>query len=248
MGHSSLYQYATKALRLSENEAYTLITVSRKAKQIPELKEAIFSGKINTSQARRITAVITQENKTEWIGKAAILGQKELEKEIARVAPKEAVKEKMTYVTENRIELKCGISETLMKELELVKDLLSKKTRRPSSLEDALKEVVTFYIDKKDPVKKAERSLTKPKRLASRREHMATHGGRTPIPSAVKHQVVLRDQGQCTHQIPEGKRCDDKRWVEIHHRVPVSGGGKHTLENLVSLCSNHHKLQHELEL
>lgn len=248
MGYSSLYQYATHALKLAENQAYVLITVARKAKQIPEIKQAISDGKINTSQARRITAVITQENKTEWIEKAATLGQKELEKEIARVAPKEAVKERMAYVTENRIELKCGISEALMKELERVKDLVSQKTRRPSSLEDALKEVVAFYIEKQDPVKKAERSLTKPKRLASRREHRATQRGRGPIPSKIKHQVVLRDQGQCTHQTPEGKRCDKKRWVEIHHRTPIANGGENTPDNLVTLCANHHKLQHELQL
>jgi len=172
LGYSSLYQYTTVALKLAENEAYTLITVSRKSREIPELKEAISSGKINTSQARRITAVLTPQNKTEWIGKAATLGQKELEKE---VAPKEAVKEKMTYVTENRIELKCGISETLMKELERVKDLLSQKTRRPSLLEDALKEVVAFYIDKQDPIKKAERGLAKPKRLAKQGENIWQH-------------------------------------------------------------------------
>ena len=97
LGYSSLFQYAVAGLKISENEAYTLITVSRKSKQIPELKQAISIGKINTSQARRITAVITSKNQTEWIEKAATLSRRELEKEIVRIAPKEATPEKLTY-------------------------------------------------------------------------------------------------------------------------------------------------------
>jgi 5-methylcytosine-specific restriction endonuclease McrA len=241
LGFSSLYLYATKALGLPEGQAYSLITVSRKAKQIPELKQAVATGKINTSQARRITSVITQDNKTEWIEKAATLGQRELEKEIAKAAPSQAVREKMTYVTETRIELKLGISETLMKDLERVKDLLSQRTKKPSSLEDALGEIVTFYLAKNDPLKKVQRDKT----LSSRREHMATRRGkRTPIPLPLKREVLLRDKGQCTYQT-HGQRCDQKRWIQIHHKIPVASGGTHAPENLTHLCFHHHKLQHE---
>jgi hypothetical protein len=67
---------------------------------------------------------------------------------------------------------------------------------------------------------------------------------RSPIPTSVKHQVHLRDQGRCTHKTQEGPRCNQKRWIEIHHIQPVSQGGAHTLENLTTLCSSHHRLVH----
>jgi hypothetical protein len=68
---------------------------------------------------------------------------------------------------------------------------------------------------------------------------------RTPIPSAIKHQVHLRDQGRCAHQDPHGKRCNSSRWIEIHHKRPVSQGGTHDLNNLITLCSTHHDYWHE---
>ena len=60
--------------------------------------------------------MITKENQSEWIEKASTMTQKQLEKEVAKENPKEAVKEKMTYVQESRIQLTCGISEKLMKD------------------------------------------------------------------------------------------------------------------------------------
>jgi hypothetical protein len=67
---------------------------------------------------------------------------------------------------------------------------------------------------------------------------------RTPIPNMIKHQVHLRDQGQCTHRNSNDQRCNQRRWLEIHHIHPVSQGGTHTLENLATLCSNHHRFIH----
>ncbi|MDR3608501.1 MAG: HNH endonuclease signature motif containing protein [Oligoflexia bacterium] len=66
---------------------------------------------------------------------------------------------------------------------------------------------------------------------------------RAPLPAAVLHQVNLRDQGRCTH-VTNGKRCNQARWTEIHHKIPVSQGGPNTPENLITLCSTHHQLQH----
>ena len=67
---------------------------------------------------------------------------------------------------------------------------------------------------------------------------------RTPIPMAILHQVNLRDQRRCMHVNDAGKRCDQSRWIEIHHKKPVSEGGEHTLENLITLCSTHHHWVH----
>lgn len=130
LGYASLYQYATTALKLPENQAYALITVSRKSKEVPELKQAISDGVLSASQARRITPVLTKANHKVWIDRAASLTQRALEKEIVKVAPKEAVREQMGYVQPNRIKLVCGISEELMKKLERVKVLPSQKEKR----------------------------------------------------------------------------------------------------------------------
>ncbi|MBY0470754.1 HNH endonuclease, partial [bacterium] len=51
------------------------------------------------------------------------------------------------------------------------------------------------------------------------------------------------DQAQCTHQ-QEGKRCTERRWLDIHHKKPLSQGGETTLDNLTLLCKGHHQLLH----
>jgi len=253
MGYASLFAYATKALHLSEAHAYTLITVSRKAKEIPELKKAISEGVITTNQARRITSVITPENKTQWIDKAATLSQRELEKEIVKVAPEQAVRETMKYVAPVRVKLVCGINEGLMKKLQQVQDILSQQKRSAASLEEALDELTRFYLEKKDPVKKAKRVLGKPPRNSARYEKpvslpKAAGGRRTAIPARIKHEVMKREGGQCSHKLPDGSRCEQKRWLAFHHRKAVAEGGTNTSGNLTLLCHSHHALEHDLSM
>ena len=76
-------------------------------------------------------SVITPENQAEWIAMSSTLSQKELEKKILGIKPKEAVEDKMTYVQPTRVQLVCGISEQLMKEIERIKDLVSQGSRKP---------------------------------------------------------------------------------------------------------------------
>ena len=75
-------------------------------------------------------------------------------------------------------------------------------------------------------------------RLASRKNK------RAPIPAHIFHQVQLRDGRQCSYHDHKGQRCDSRRFLEIHHREPVSQGGGNELGNLQLLCSNHHKMCH----
>ena len=179
-GYTSLFQYAVGSLKLSQSRAYELITIARKSKQVPELKIAISQGTINTGQARRIVSVITPENQAEWIAMSSTLSQRDLEKKIVEVKPKEAVKDKMTYIQPTRVQLVCGISEELMKEIERIKDLVSQSSGKPASLEDTFKAMATLYREKKDPVVKANRVLRKNK-LFIRRVQKA-QGGSSPSP------------------------------------------------------------------
>lgn len=158
LGYSSLFDYGVKALGLSEANTYAFIQVARKSREVPALKEAIQDGKLTLSKATRLTSVINNENKTNWIHKAAELSKNSLEREIARENPKAAVQERAKFVSENRLELKIGISEKLMKTLKRVQDLESQRTRKASSFEDVLGKVLEDYLEKNDPIRKAERS------------------------------------------------------------------------------------------
>jgi len=48
---------------------------------------------------------------------------------------------------------------------------------------------------------------------------------RIPLLAEYKHKVNFRDEGRCTHAHKNGQRCNQKRWLEIHHLTPVKSGG-----------------------
>lgn len=69
---------------------------------------------------------------------------------------------------------------------------------------------------------------------------------RAAIPAGTQHKVRLRDQGQCRYH-HNGDRCQNRRYLEFHHRIPVAKGGSDKAENLVLLCSEHHRAIHSLK-
>jgi len=59
------------------------------------------------------------------------------------------------------------------------------------------------------------------------------------VPAAIKRALSARDRG-CTFP-----GCHDTRFVDAHHVQHWSAGGETSLDNLVLLCSRHHRLVHE---
>ena len=63
---------------------------------------------------------------------------------------------------------------------------------------------------------------------------------RKTIPPRVRTAVLHRDRHQC--QVPD---CTNRLYLDVHHIIPRSQGGLHTEDNLVCLCSSHHRLLHD---
>jgi len=59
-----------------------------------------------------------------------------------------------------------------------------------------------------------------------------------------RNEVLSRDNKQCTVVHANGKRCKEKRWLHIHHILAKSQGGGDHVDNLTTLCVNHHRLIH----
>jgi 5-methylcytosine-specific restriction endonuclease McrA len=271
---TSLHRYAIQTLGLSENVASDFITVARKARVVPLLQEALREGNVSVSKVRKVAPVLTFENQEVWMDKIKNLSSKQLEREVATVCPREAAPERTKYVSEDRLELRMGISQEMFEQLKRVQDLESKRTAHPATLEDTLQVLLQVYLEVKAPEKRAERVLKRRERLEEtkidkkdgaetqklsvlRRTNRVKQSGnsselgnlseqnkRRAIPALVKHQIQSRDRGQCTHSDLFGKRCENRRWTEIHHIVPWAVGGGNTVENLTTLCSAHHKMNH----
>lgn len=230
-GVSSLFRYCVELLKLSEADAAKFIQVVRKAAVVPELKTAIEMGEITTTKAARIAAVITQENHQTWIQTAKNSTHRELEREVASVQPKALTKERIKVLTPEYSELKLNISKELESKLRRAQEVL-----RTGNLEQTLENLVELALNYKDPVRKAERVQNKQTAVQHRTCDVRP---KRYIPAAIRHQVFLRDQGKCTF-----KNCNETRNTEVHHKILISRGGRHTLENMTTLCYAHHSMMH----
>ncbi|MGZ6311755.1 MAG: hypothetical protein ACXWOH_14055, partial [Bdellovibrionota bacterium] len=115
-GYSSLFAYSVGALKLTESVACNFINVARKSREVPELQAAIVASELSVTKARKIVPVLTLENQEEWIEKAKSLSSRELEREVARVAPQEPV-ERIKAIGNDRVQVTIALSEELMKEI-----------------------------------------------------------------------------------------------------------------------------------
>lgn len=242
LGFSGIFNYCRNALHFSESQAGYFSSIARKSRVVPELGKAVVSGELSISQARRLLSVINPRNQEEWIQKAGNMSQKQLEKEVATQNPR-VVEEKIKPVAENRHLLRLGVSDRLLEKWERARSILSKKEGRVINLEETLEGIVDIFLLKDDPVEKAKRSALRSEPAA--KPNVASQpadfsrDGRKPIPAKVKHEVNLRDGGNCT--VPG---CANNIFTELHHVKPVSHGGQNTVENIFTTCSAHHRLIH----
>jgi hypothetical protein len=190
-----------KALHMSESQAGYFHRVAQRARGVPELKEALLSGKISLSQARRIVGVINDSNASEWIEAAQSLKQKELERKVAEESPRRKVHEGIVPLADNLSKLTVVITVEEEEKLERVRDLVSQGLQKPASYQDTVSSMVNLYLDKKDPVRKAERASSRTStRESKRRESRETPSQkRQAIRAHIKHEVHSRDGFRCAY-------------------------------------------------
>lgn len=84
----------------------------------------------------------------------------------------------------------------------------------------------------------AGRESTEPRKtpVASRSRH---------IPAKVRREVWKRDQGRCAFVGIGGRRCEERAFLEFHHREPFACGGPSTTANVELRCRPHNV--HEAE-
>ena len=259
LGYRSLMDYAISALGLTPDVAYNHCTVAKKSEDLPEVRKAISEGVVSVSVVRHMAPILTKENQREMIVLGSELSQSELRREVAKRNPELAeAPEKARYVREGRLALELRVSEELMKKLRRAQDLVSQSGRKLASLEETLDAMVHVFLEKRDPLKKAERvqqrsqgieqlpltdTESAPNGIRIIRKS-PTHSVRISIPASIKHAVLLRSKGRCAHRSSDGIQCNQTRWLHFHHMKPLSEGGEHQTENLTVLCSGHHRMIH----
>jgi hypothetical protein len=263
----NLHVYVSSLMGLGDAVASNFITVARKAKEVPALREVIKSGKLQVQKARKITPVLNHDNQEFWLKLAVEQPQKVIEKEVAREKPDLAKPERVKYISEKRLNVSLNISEETHFLLQRAQDLESQRLKKAAKLEDVLGAGLRAYLEKYDPLEKAKRAAARKdksglvardtelnvsrhiesEKITQKKGEISKHtkSARPARPTSLEHQRHLRDQGQCTHMDQDGMRCKERRWLQGHHVTAVSEGGQDTIENMTTLCFGHHRLVHQ---
>lgn len=226
----ALTPYCVKMLGLSEEVAASLVRVARKSQSVPAILKALEEKRLTLFKAKTIASVVTVENAEHWIEQASKLTKDQLEREVAMAGSKEKVRIKLVLTREE------------FEQLKRVRELISKSLGREASWDEAIAYLLEWWLERKDPLRKADRN---PSYSHNDRSQERSPTKPLRLPAHIKHAVNRRDRGRCQARLPDGSTCGDTRWTHFHHLVPKSERGADSVENLITLCSAHHRQWHE---
>jgi hypothetical protein len=141
-----------------------------------------------------------------------------------------------------RFALQATISQATREKLERAKALMSH--RNPTGdLGVVLDAALDALIAKLEKQKFA--ATNRSRAAKARPDDADADADPTYVPAEVRRAVYERDGGRCTFESDDGKRCDERRFLEFDHTTMVCRGGQPTLDGLRLRCKPHN--QHAAE-
>ena len=243
---TGLFRYAVDILKHDEAVARLYITVAKKCAEFPQVLAAIEAGKFSVAKALRFVSVLKSANVEKFIEYAATLNYEDLNHKVAAENPQKKKRSIHKPVGKDRVRASYDFDR------EFATDLKAEAKRLNLDPAEILKRAFYEMRERTDPMRKAERAKARkqrkpeqpPKELCVNKIPITK---RKPIPAAIEHAIKLRDGNQCTEVHENGSRCENTRWLHIHHIKRVADGGTNELDNLTTLCSVHHELHHQME-
>lgn len=264
-GYSSLFVYCRDALSLSEHEAYNRIEVARALRRFPVILELLAAGSVNVTTVRLLGPHLTPENHRGVLESARGKRRAEVEEIVARLAPfpeapvsirklpaprpalpppeprgpEDQVAPPLprpwpsggvTPLAPDRYKLQITIGGSTLEKLRLAKDML--RHAIPSGDDAAV-------LDRAFTALLADLARSKFAAAESPQPPRAASPGSRHVPADVKRAVWLRDLGRCAFVGTDGRRCNERAFVEFHHVQPYAAGGEATVENVQLRCRRH---------
>lgn len=252
LGYASMFAYCTRALRLSEQAAFKRITAARTARRYPVILERLAEGALTLSSIRILAPHLTGENVDALLDAAGDKSTREVEQLIAALHPqpdiapsvralptptatgrneREKPRPTVAPIAPRRYLLRVTVSQETHDKLQRVRAILRHVTP-DGDLDAILDRALTLLLREAERTKWASTRRPRVSRVSS------PHG--RYVPAAVKRAVSARDAGCCAFVGPEG-RCAETGFLEFHHVVPFSAGGKTDAANLELRCRAHNQ-------
>jgi hypothetical protein len=136
----------------------------------------------------------------------------------------------VTALAPDRYRLQCTIGGATLEKLRLAQDLL--RHAIPSGDEAAI-------LDRAFTALLVELARTRFAAVDNPQPPRGTAPGSRHVPADVKRAVWVRDLGRCGFVGTDGRRCNERAFVEFHHVRPYAAGGEATVDNIELRCRRH---------
>jgi hypothetical protein len=137
----------------------------------------------------------------------------------------------------DRYEIRFTASAQTREKLRLAQDLLRHAVPN-GDLAEVIDRALTVLL--KDLARKKFAATEQPR--ASR----GTAPGSRDVAAKVRRAAGLRDHGTCAFVSRNGRRCNERAFIEFHHVDPYGVGGEATVENIQLRCGAHNRYEGEL--
>lgn len=239
--YKNIFIYSRKALSLTREEAYMYKAVAERALELPALQKILREQKLSVNLAGRMMSTINKDNADALITFALTHTQEELNAEVARLNPKAKKRASVRYISGEEGRVAFDAKKVDIENARRGQALMA------TDMGEAYAKAMAFWLEHHDPVRRAQRAKAKKDvKAAGAVSNRKSDPKKQKYPSAEQiHEVVLRDEGRCTEVDDSGTRCNDDRWLQVHHIVPLSEGGTNEPSNLRMLCAAHHAMLHK---
>jgi hypothetical protein len=225
-----MFAYCTEVLHLSEAEAYLRIAVARAARKYPMLLVMLGEGRLHLSGIAILAPHLTEENCQGILAQLAPPAS-------ARTEPLAPERYKVQFTASRQLRdklppppfgLRRAFDEALAKSNQHLQELMEE------DLAAVIEAAVTEKLERLE-AKRYAQSRTPRKSL----EQTDISPRSRYIPAAVRRVVWRRDGGQCGFVDQTGRRCTERRGLELHHHEPFGRGGAHDPNTISLRCRTH---------
>ena len=264
LGHSCLFYYLQRELRLSDGAAHFRKVAARLIQRFPEVVEPLREGKLCLTSIVELARVMTPENREETLPRFFHMSKRQAKAVAAAILPAAVVprREVVTAVRPEVLRTEFRPDETPPSRLEPeAAPVLPMRLEPQTANEHRLHMTVSSqFLEKleaarrgqghvqpgatKEQVIEAALDLLLEKQGSRRAEVKRPQKNPRParpdhVTAAVKRAVWARDGGKCQWPVDRGGVCGSTTRLEIDHVVPRGRGGASTVENCRIVCRTH---------
>ena len=261
LGHSCLFYYLQRELRLSDGAAHFRKVAARLIQRFPEVVEPLREGKLCITSIVELARVMTPENRAETLPQffhmskrqaravaaailpAAVIPRREVVTKVvtvvrpdvlrAELRPDETPRMRVEPLTANDSRIHLTVSSQFLDKLEAARR--GQGHVQPGATKEQVIEAALDLLLERQSSRRAEVKRPQKKPRPAKPDH---------VTAAVKRAVWARDEGKCQWPVDSGGICGSTTRLEIDHVVPRGRGGPSTVENCrlaCKLCRSRHK-------